>query len=145
MVIENHGGAGGVPYMWSVISIVTPYAKAGRLKPLATAAENRAPALPEVPTAGEQGLADFAVSGWYALVAPAKTPKPIIDRINAEAVKALKNEAVVQRLANSGSIPIGEGPEYLGRHIRSEIGRWNRGLTAPGGQPTNRPGRSTRP
>ena len=129
--------AGHVPYMWSVISIVTPYAKAGRLKPLATAAEKRAPALPEVPTAGEQGLADFAVSGWYALVAPAKTPKPIIDRINAEALKALKNEAVVQRLANSGSIPIGEGPEYLGRHIRSEIERWNRVLTAAGVQPTN--------
>src|SRR5204862_7288157 len=109
--------AGHVPYMWSVISIVTPYAKAGRLKPLAIAAVKRAPALPDVPTAGEQGLADFAVSGWYALVAPAKTPKPIIDRIHAEAAKALKNEAVVQRLATSGSIPIGEGPEFLGKHI----------------------------
>ena len=129
--------AGHVPYMWSVISIVTPYAKAGRLKPLATAAEKRAPALPDVPTAGEQGLADFAVSGWYALVAPAKTPKSIVDRVNAEAVKALKNEAVIQRLANSGSIPIGEGPEYLGKHIRSEIERWNRVLTAAGVQPTN--------
>jgi tripartite-type tricarboxylate transporter receptor subunit TctC len=129
--------AGHVPYMWSVISIVTPYAKAGRLKPLATAAEKRAPALPDVPTAGEQGLADFAVSGWYALVAPAKTPKSIVDRINAEAVKALKNEAVVQRLATSGSIPIGAGPEVLGKHIRSEIERWNRVLTAAGVQPTN--------
>src|SRR5258706_7490227 len=123
--------------MWSVISIVTPYAKAGRLKPLATAAEKRAPALPEVPTAGEQGLADFAVSGWYALVAPAKTPKPIIDRINAEALKALKNEAVVQRLANSGSIPIREGPEYLARPIKSEIERWDPVPAAAGGQPTD--------
>jgi len=129
--------AGHVPYMWSVISIVTPYAKAGRLKPLATAAEKRAPALPEVATAGEQGLADFAVSGWYALVAPAKTPKSIVDRINAEALKALKNEAVVQRLAASGSIPIGEGPEYLAKHFKSEIERWNKVLTAAGVQPTN--------
>src|SRR5258706_11242116 len=96
--------------MWSVISIVTPYAKAGRLKPLAIAAEKRAPALPEVPTAGEQGLADFAVSGWYALVAPAKTPKPIIDRINAEAVKALKNEAAGPRAVNPGPLPAGAGP-----------------------------------
>jgi tripartite-type tricarboxylate transporter receptor subunit TctC len=129
--------AGHVPYMWSVISIVTPYAKAGRLKPLAIAAEKRAPALPDVPTTGEQGLADFAVSGWYALVAPAKTPKSIVDRINAEAVKALKNEAVIHRLATSGSIPIGEGPEVLGKHIRSEIERWNRVLTVAGVQPTN--------
>jgi len=129
--------AGHVPYMWSVISIVTPYAKAGRLKPLATAAVKRAPALPDVPTAGEEGLADFAVSGWYALLAPAKTPRPIIDRIHAEAAKALKNEAVMQRLATSGSIPIGDGPDALARHIRSEIERWNRVLTAAGVQPTN--------
>jgi tripartite-type tricarboxylate transporter receptor subunit TctC len=129
--------AGHVPYMWSVISIVTPYAKAGRLKPLATAAENRAPALPDVPTAAEQGLADFAVSGWYGLVVPAKTPKAIIERIHAAAAKALKNEAVVQRLAASGSIPIGEGPEVFGAHIRKEIDRWHQVLTAAGVQPTN--------
>jgi tripartite-type tricarboxylate transporter receptor subunit TctC len=129
--------AGHVPYMWSVISIVTPYSKAGRLKALATAAEKRAPALPDVPTAGEAGLADFAVSGWYALVAPAKTPRSIIDRVNTEAQKALKNEQVTQRLAASGSIPIGAGPDELDRHIRTEIARWNKVLTAAGVQPTN--------
>jgi len=129
--------AGHVPYMWSVISIVTQYAKGGRLKPLAIAAEKRAAALPDVPTAAEGGLADFAVSGWYGLVAPAKTPKSVIDRVHAEAAKALKNEAVMQRLAASGSIPIGAGPEELDKHIRSEITRWNRVLTAAGVQPTN--------
>jgi tripartite-type tricarboxylate transporter receptor subunit TctC len=129
--------AGHVPYMWSVISIVTPYAKAGRLKPLATAAAQRAPALPEVPTAAEGGLADFAVSGWYALVAPAKTPRAIVERVHAEAARALKNEGVLQRLAASGSIPLGAGPEECDRHIRTEIERWNRVLTAAGVQPTN--------
>src|SRR5437667_1746513 len=129
--------AGHVPYMWSVISIVTPYAKGGRLKPLAIAAEHRAPALPDVPTAAEAGLADFAVSGWYGLVAPAKTPKSVLDRVHAEAAKALKNEAVLQRLATSGSLPIGAGPDELDKHIRSEIARWNKVLTAAGVQPTN--------
>ena len=129
--------AGHVPYMWSVISIVTPYAKAGRLKPLATAADKRAPALPDVPTAAEAGLPDFAVSGWYALVAPAKTPRAIIDRVHAEATKALKSDAVRQRLAASGSIPIGAGPDELDAHIKSEIARWHRVLTAAGVQPTN--------
>ena len=129
--------AGHVPYMWSVISIVTPYAKGGRLKALAIAAERRAPGLPDVPTAAEGGLADFAVSGWYGLVAPAKTPKNVIDRVHAEAAKALKNEAVVHRLAASGSLPIGGGPEQLDAHIKSEIARWNRVLTAAGVQPTN--------
>ena len=129
--------AGHVPYMWSVISIVTPYSKAGRLKPLATAAAQRAPALPDVPTAAEAGLPDFSVSGWYALVAPAKTPKNVVDRVNAEAQRALKNEVVMQRLANSGSIPIGAGPEELDKHIRAEIARWHEVLTAAGVQPTN--------
>jgi tripartite-type tricarboxylate transporter receptor subunit TctC len=131
-VVANH-----VPYMWSVISIVTPYAKAGRLKPLAIAAEKRAAALPDVPTTAEGGMADFTVSGWYGLVAPAKTPKAIVDQVNAAMIKALKNEAVQQRLATSGSLPIGEGPEALDKQIRSEIERWNKVLTAAGVQPTN--------
>src|SRR3954465_5473297 len=129
--------AGHVPYMWSVISIVTPYAKAGRLKPLATAAAKRAPALPDVPTAAEGGLPDFSVSGWYALVAPAKTPKNVVERVNTEAQKALKSDAVLSRLAASGSLPIGGGPDEFGAHIKSEIPRWNKVLTAAGVQPTN--------
>jgi tripartite-type tricarboxylate transporter receptor subunit TctC len=129
--------AGHVPYMWSVISIATPYIKSGRLKGLAIAAEKRAPGLPDVPTAAEGGLKDFAVSGWYGLVAPAKTPKSVVERVHAEMVKALKNEQVLARLAASGSQPIGGGPDELDRHIKSEIARWNKVLTAAGVQPTN--------
>src|SRR5207244_12003264 len=108
-----------------------------RLEPLAIAAEQRAAALPDGATAAEGGMADFSVSGWYGLVAPAKTPKSVIDRVHAEAAKALKNEAVLQRLATSGSLPIGGGPDELDKHIRSEIARWNKVLTAAGVQPTN--------
>ncbi len=129
--------AGHVPYMWSVISIATPYVKGGRMKALAIAAERRAPGLPDVPTAAEGGLADFAVSGWYGLVAPAKTPRSVIDRVHTEAAKALQSEAVRQRLAASGSQPIGGGPEQLDAHIRAEMARWNRVLKAAGVQPTN--------
>jgi tripartite-type tricarboxylate transporter receptor subunit TctC len=128
---------GHLPYMWSVISIVTPYAKAGRLKPLSVAAEKRAPGLPDVPTAAEGGMSDFSVSGWYGLVAPAKTPKAVVERVHAEAAKALKDEKVKERLAASGSQPIGEGPEKLDAHLRAEIARWNKVLTAAGVQPTN--------
>jgi tripartite-type tricarboxylate transporter receptor subunit TctC len=126
--------AGHLPYMWSVISIVTPFIKAGRLKGLAIAAERRAPGLPEVPTTAEAGMQDFQVSGWYGLVAPAKTPKSVIDLVHAAAVKALQNEAVLQRLATSGSLPIGEGPEQLDAHIRREIARWDKVLKAAGVQ-----------
>jgi tripartite-type tricarboxylate transporter receptor subunit TctC len=127
--------AGHVPYMWSVISITTPYVKGGRMKALAIAAEKRAAALPDVPTTAEGGLPDFAVSGWYGLVAPAKTPRAVIDRVHAAAVKALQNEAVLQRLATSGSQPIGAGPEEFGAHIRTELARWDRVLKAAGVQP----------
>ena len=75
------------------------------MKALAIAAERRAPGLPEVPTTAEGGLADFAVSGWYVLVAPAKTPQAVIERVNDAAQKALKNDAVLARLAASGTQP----------------------------------------
>ena len=123
---------GHVPYMWSVISIVTPYAKSGRLKALSIAAEKRSPSLPEVPTTAEGGMPNFVVSGWYGLLAPAGTPKPIVDRIHAEMVKALKNEGVISRMATAGSQPIGGGPEALDAHIRSEIARWDRVLKTAG-------------
>ena len=126
--------AGHLPYMWSVISIVTPFIKAGRLKGLAIAAERRSPGLPDVPTTAEAGLQDFQVSGWYGLVAPAKTPKSVIDRVHAEAAKALQNEAVLQRLAASGSLPVGAGPEQFDAHIRREIARWDKVLKAAGVQ-----------
>ena len=124
--------AGHVPYMWSVISIATPYVKGGRLKALAIAAERRSPSLPDVPTTAEGGMPDFVVSGWYGLLAPAKTPRSVIDRVHAAAAKALQNEAVLARLATSGSLPIGAGPEQLDAHIRREIARWEKVLKAAG-------------
>jgi len=127
--------AGHVPYMWSVISIATPFVKQGRMKALAIASEKRAPGLPEVPTTAEGGLADFAVSGWYVLVAPAKTPQSVIERVNDAAQKALKNEGVLQRLAASGTQPIGAGPVEAAAHIRAEMARWDRVLKAAGVQP----------
>jgi tripartite-type tricarboxylate transporter receptor subunit TctC len=127
--------AGHVPYMWSVISIATPFVKQGRMKALAIAAERRAPGLPDVPTTAEGGMPDFVVSGWYVLVAPAKTPQGVIDRVNDAAQKSLKNEGVLQRLAASGTQPIGAGPEQAAAHIRAEMIRWDRVLKAAGVQP----------
>jgi len=124
--------AGHVPYMWSVISIVTPHIKSGRMKGLAIAAEKRAPGLPDVPTTAEGGMKDFAVSGWYGLVGPAKLPKEIVERVNAAALKALKDEKVIERLAHGGSLPIGAGPAEFDAHVRNEIARWNKVLTTAG-------------
>ena len=124
--------AGHVPYMWSVISIITPHVKSGKMKGLAIAAERRAPGLPDVPTTAEGGMPDFHVSGWYGLLAPAKTPQAVIDRVHAAAAKALKDEAVLARLATSGSQPIGAGPAEFDAHIRREIARWDKVLKTAG-------------
>ena len=124
--------AGHVPYMWSVISIITPHVKSGRMKGLAIAAEKRSPGLPDVPTTAEAGMRDFAVSGWYGLVAPAKTPKEIVDKVNAAALKALQDPKVIERLATGGSQPIGKGPAEFDAHIRSEIARWEKVLKTAG-------------
>src|SRR3954467_4422652 len=124
--------AGHVPYMWSVISIITPHVKSGKMKGLAIAAEKRAPGLPDVPTTAEAGMPDFAVSGWDGLLAPAKTPREIVDKVHAAAVKALKDEKVLERLATSGSLPIGAGPAELDAHIRREITRWDKVLKTAG-------------
>jgi tripartite-type tricarboxylate transporter receptor subunit TctC len=127
--------AGHVPYMWSVISIATPFVKQGRLKGIAISASKRAPGLPDVPTTVEGGLPDFEVSGWYVIMAPAKTPQAVIDRVNDAAQKALKNEAVLTRLAASGTQPLGAGPAQADAHIRKEMARWERVLKAAGVQP----------
>jgi len=124
--------AGHVPYMWSVISIITPHVKSGRMKGLAIAAEKRAPGLPDVPTTAEAGMPDFAVGGWYGLVGPAKLPKEIVDKVNAAALKAVKDEKVIERLATGGSQPIGAGPAEFDAHIRREIARWNKVLRTAG-------------
>jgi tripartite-type tricarboxylate transporter receptor subunit TctC len=124
--------AGHVPYMWSVISIITPHVKSGRMKGLAIAAEKRAPSLPDVPTTAEAGMPNFAVSGWYGLVGPAKLPKEVVDKVNAAAIKALKDEKVIERLATGGSQPIGQGPAEFGAHIKREIERWNKVLKTAG-------------
>src|SRR5258706_2214008 len=126
--------AGHVPYMWSVISIATPYVKGGRLKALSIAAERRAPGLPDVPTTAEGGMPDFQVSGWYGLVAPAKTPKSVIDRVHAETAKTLQNEAVLPRLATPGTEAVGGGPQALGAHLHREMARWDKVLKAAGVQ-----------
>ena len=124
--------AGHVPYMWSVISIITPHVKSGRMKGLAIAAEKRAPGLPDVPTTAEAGMKDFAVSGWYGLVGPAKQPKDIVDKFNAAALKGLQDPKVVERLAVGGSQPIGQGPAEFEAHIKREIERWNKVLKTAG-------------
>lgn len=98
--------------------------KAGRLRPLFVADKQRSALLPDVPTVGEVGLKDLAASTWFALVAPAKTPPEIIERMNREVVAVLKSDELRKALAAQGMDPIWSTPEETSIFIRDEIDRW---------------------
>ena len=86
--------------------------------------KKRSPAAPDLPTMQEAGVAGYEVAGWYGVLAPAKTPRPIIDKLNAEIVRILHNPDVQSRLAADGSEAVGSTPEQFGAHIKSEVAKW---------------------
>ena len=99
--------------------------RAGKVRPLAIGSPERMPALPDVPTLIELGYTGFDVRDWQGLVAPAKTPKAIIDRLSAEITKALEQTDVKDRLATLGLESVaGSNPEAFGVLIQSELARW---------------------
>ena len=102
-----------------------PHIRAGRLKALAVTARKRSPSLPDVPTVEEAGLAGYETVQWFGPVAPAGTPKPVIERLFAEFTKALKNPVVVERLSGAGlEVAPSASPEAYGQFIRAEYARW---------------------
>lgn len=100
--------------------------RANRLRPLAVTVTKRVPALPNVPTFGEQGLSDMIVQGFYAMIAPRKTPQPVIERLNAEINKAMRTPDVVKSLVGDGAEPAPGTPAELAAHIKAETERWTR-------------------
>ncbi|MFA5914599.1 MAG: tripartite tricarboxylate transporter substrate binding protein [Burkholderiales bacterium] len=98
--------------------------KAGRLRALAVASSKRIPMLPDVPTFSEAGLPGYTASVWWGLVAPAKTPKDIVAKLSSEALKALEDEDVKQKLSNLGAVIDPAGPEEFGKFLKEEIAKW---------------------
>ncbi len=125
---------GGAPAMTALVSgevdltyentlIITPHIKSGRVRALAVTSAKRSALLPELPTIAET-LPGYSASGWYGLLAPAATPKPVLTRLNTEAVKALRSPDVVGKLSSQGAEPIGNTPEEFTAFVRSEIDKW---------------------
>ena len=92
---------------------------------LASAASKRPGILPNVPTMAEAGLPDFDTSIWFGLMAPAGTPRPVIDKLAGAVAEALKSSDVVAAWRPQGIDPLGGGPEDFARHIASESKRWS--------------------
>ena len=98
--------------------------ESGRIRAIAVTKGKRPAALPNIPTIAESGVPGYDSGVWYALAAPAGTPRAAIDRLNAETLAVLRNPAYVKRLADQAIDPIGSTPEELGRYVRSELDKW---------------------
>jgi tripartite-type tricarboxylate transporter receptor subunit TctC len=118
--------AGNVQLSFQNLGTVAGHIQGGRLKAIAVTSRQRHAILPDVPTAIEAGLADFEVTSWQALMAPANVPAPILARLNTEATAALKHPESVQRLEQIGFTVVAGSAEAYSTFQRAEIDRWRR-------------------
>jgi tripartite-type tricarboxylate transporter receptor subunit TctC len=116
--------AGHLPTMFSNISDAMPQGAAGSVRLLAVSSKARAPQLPDVPTIAESGFPGYDVLTWNGLMAPAATPKEIVDKIAAEIARAVKDPQFVARLNQYGADPLGNTPEEFGAMIAAETALW---------------------
>ncbi len=115
---------GTVNMMFDNIVPVTPHIKSGKLKALAVTTKTRASTLPDVPTMAESGYPDFEAVAWFGLLAPAATPKPIIDRMNREAVAALTAPDIKERLTGMGATVVASSPDEFAAFFAREFAKW---------------------
>jgi tripartite-type tricarboxylate transporter receptor subunit TctC len=116
--------AGSIHMVVIGVPAAGPHIKSGRLRALAVVSRERVPALPDVSTVAEAGLPNFDVTTWYGILAPAGTPRPIIQRLNGELVRIMGSVEVKEKLAGLGTEPRTSTPEQFGAYIRQEIAKW---------------------
>ena len=115
---------GQVPLLWVSIPAAAQFVKAGKLKPLGVSTLKRSAAFPDVPTLQEAGIADFEVDSWYAMFVPARTPKPVIERLNKALNSIVGEPAIREKLLAQGAEGVGGTPEALTRTVAAELPKW---------------------
>ncbi len=123
---------GQISIFFGTISVMLPQIKAGRVRVLAVTTAQRFAALPNVPTIAESGLPGYEASGWYGILAPAKTPRHAILRLNAEIKKNLETTEMKEKLLTLGVEATGSAPEEFAAYIGTEIDRWRKLVTSIG-------------
>jgi tripartite-type tricarboxylate transporter receptor subunit TctC len=117
---------------YTTVVVTLPHIKAGKLRAIAVTSLERFTMMPEVPTVDQSGLPGYEVTAWYAVLAPAKTPQPIIEQLHREIVKVLKLPDIRKSWLQQGVEPLGSTPEHLGALIKADIEKWSRVVKAAG-------------
>ena len=127
--------AGQVEILFGSLPAVLPHAKSGRVRALAVGTPKRSPSLPDVPTVSESGYPGFDASLWLAIMAPAGTPQPVIDRLHKEVVAAVADKATAESLDKNGAEPITSTPAELAAMIRDGVGKYAKVVKDAGVKP----------
>ena len=123
---------GHVEMIFSGVPALLPHIQNGRVRAIAIGSLKRFPALPQVPTFDEAGLKGYEATTWFGMLAPAKTPKEIVSRLNVEVDRAIKSADIQQRFVNEGLEPMGGSPEAFTRFMRAEIDKYAKVIKAAG-------------
>jgi tripartite-type tricarboxylate transporter receptor subunit TctC len=115
---------GHVPMLFDSTVAIVPHLKAGKLRPIAITSAKRSPLLPDVPTFAEAGLPGVESYAWYGFFARAGTPKDVIDRLNADAIKVMKGPDFKNVFAETGSEFVGDKPENFAKFVQAEAAKW---------------------
>jgi tripartite-type tricarboxylate transporter receptor subunit TctC len=115
---------GNIPLVYTAVAGAVQHLKAGRLVPIAVSSRTRSPSLPDVPTFIEGGVPDFEATSWVAILAPAKTPRPVIDKLNRELNAALADPAIVEKLGTLGIVATPGTPEALSERMRADLAKY---------------------
>ena len=123
---------GHVHMIFSGVPAVQPHMQSGRIRGIAIGSLKRFPAVPDLPTFDESGVKGYEATTWFGMLAPAKTPKEILTRLNVEVDKAVKSADVRERFINDGLEPMGGSPESFGKFIRAEIDKYAKVIKVTG-------------
>ena len=118
--------AGRVSPGFATILSAAPHIEGGRLRALAVSTLKRSSALPDLPTVAEAGVPGYEFTGWWGLVVPARTPQPVIVKLNRELVKILSQPEVRERLVREGADPASTTPEAFAGYMRTEVAKWSK-------------------